>query len=265
MDQTTYPTCDDPECVIEGYQPHTTNYARCKHFSTGKAPAEPYDLEDLRTECRLAWSDGIKGDAPMLKLANGPLRGYSVPEPEGKVWQGAWFDDAGQQVLVTYEINDEGIAEYSGSKTMADIATDVANSSFDAEREHGDEPDVDIDALPAEEACEFLKLDNERRVRELFEASEGQADLSNAFDLLEVQIMLRHLIAAAGPKVKLETELDFGNEVSLKLDDIEDKYEKFREAREIAEREAMLQGGPRPVHQGRVTMPPRRIRRQGRG
>jgi hypothetical protein len=224
---------------------------------------QPPDLEELRTECRLAWQDGIKGDAPMLRLANGPLRGFIVPEPEGRTWQGAWFDDAGQQVLVTYEINDEGIAEYSGSKTMADIATDVANGEFDKVREH-DAPDVDLASMPAAEARDFLALDNARRVSELLETSGGQADLTNAFDMLEIQIMLRHLIHAAGPKVELEAELEFGNEVSIKLDDIEDKYEKFAAAREIAERQAMLQGGPRaPVHNGRVTMPARRIRRGG--
>lgn len=223
----------------------------------------PSDLEDLRSECRVAWQDGIKGDAPMLRLANGPLRGFIVPEPEGRTWQGAWFDDAGQQVLVTYEINDEGIAEYSGSKTMADIATDVANEQFDTEREH-DTPDVDLEALPAAEARDFLALDNQRRVKELLEASGGQADLTNAFDILEIQIMLRHLLHAAGEKVELESELEFGNEVSLKLDDIEDKYTQFAAAREVAERQAMLSGGPpAPMHNGRVTLPARRIRRGG--
>lgn len=225
--------------------------------------AQP-DLEELRTECRLAWFAGQPADPPIIKFVGGPLRGFSAPMPvEGTIWQGAWFDDAGQQVLVSYEINDEGIAEYSGSKTMADIATDVANSEFDKEREH-DAPDVDLAALPAEEARDFLALDNARRVSELLEASGGQADLTNAFDMLEIQTMLRHLIAAAGPEVQLESELDFGNEVSLKLDDIEDKYTQFAAAREVAERQAMLQGGPpAPIHQGRVTLPARRIRRGG--
>ena len=230
------------------------------------SPTDTPALEDLRTECRLAWFDGQPADPPLVKFVSGPLRGFHAPLPtEGTIWQGAWFDDVGQQVLVTYEINDEGVAEYSGSKTMADIATDTTNAEFDKLREH-DEPDVDLEALPAAEARDFLALDNERRVKELLEASGGQADLTNAFDILEIQIMLRHLLHAAGEKVELESELEFGNEVSLKLDDIEDKYTQFAKAREVAERQAMLSGGPpAPIHNGRVTLPARRIRRTQRG
>lgn len=224
------------------------------------------DLEDLRTECRLAWFDGSPRNAPTVSFVSGPLRGFAAPWPgEGRIWQGSWFDDAGQQVLVTYELNDEGVAEYSGSKTMADIATDTTNAAFEGLRDHGDEPDVDLEKMPAREARDFLKLDNERRRTELFEASEGQVDLTNAFDLLEALVLLRHLVGKDA-ELSLGATLDFENQVSLKLDEIQTKYEEFQAAREVAQRQAVLQGNAppgTPIHNGRVTMPARRVRRGG--
>lgn len=224
-------------------------------------------LADLRAECRDAWIPRDKEALIWWELANGPLRGERVPEPaEGRTWQGTWFDDAGQQILVTYELNDEGVAEYSGSKTMADIATDTTNAAFEPLRDHGDEPDVDLDKMPEHEARDFLRLDNERRRTELFEASDGQVDLTNAFDLLEILTLLRHLVAFTSSPLELDATLDFENQVSLKLDEIQTKYEEFTEARDIAQRQAVLQGNAppgTPIHNGRVTMPARRVRRGG--
>lgn len=224
---------------------------------------ESQSLKDLREECRLAWwavAPKLE-DTPPLPLMGGPCRGLVAPYPaEGTTWQGSWFDDAGQQILVTYEINDDGVGEYSGHKTMADIATDVTNAQFDAERE---QVEVDLEAMPALEARDFLHLDNERRKDEILETSGGGVDLTEYFYGLECLVLLRHLTIAKGPEFAIEATLDFENMVSLKIDEIEDKFEEQRKALEIAQRQAMLQGQPTgpPQHQGRVTMPPRRIRR----
>lgn len=227
----------------------------------------PPSLEELRAECITAWLEGYLEGQRKLDLADGPLRLHQVPYPkEGKIWQGAWFDDAGQQILVTYEINDDDVGEYSGSKTMADIATDTTNAAFEPLRDHGDEPDVDIEAMPRLEARDFLVLDNERRRQFLLEESEGQVDLANSFDSLEILVMLRHLVHAKGSEFEVTTTLDFENQVSLRLDEVETKYAEFSAARDEAMRRAVIQGNAppgTPVRQSRVTMPPRRIRRGG--
>ncbi|MGA9527151.1 MAG: hypothetical protein WBS24_03435 [Terriglobales bacterium] len=221
----------------------------------------PPTLEQLRAECRSAWHHDVRDDVTQWFLANGPLRGELVPAPlDGKAWQGTWFDDFGQQILVTYEMNDEGMAEYSGSKTMTDIATDVANEQFDKER--GD-AEVDLDTMPAAEARDFLAEDNARRIAKLMENTGGRVDLSDFFVPFECVIYLRHLVHALGPERELDATLDYENAVSLKLDEIEDKMVQQQAALETAQRQAMLQGQgpPRPIHNGRVTTPARRIRR----
>jgi hypothetical protein len=226
-------------------------------------------LEELREECKTAWREQ-NPNAPLAMLINGPLRGLEIPVPDvGRSWQGSWFDDAGQQVLVTYEFADDGenaVWEYSGSKTMADIATDVANASFEEDRDHGDEPDVDLESMPALEARDFLVLDNDRRRQHLLEVSEGQVDLTNTFDSLECLVLLRHLVAAKGHEFQVEATLDFENQVSLQLDEVEQRYSEFADARDRAMAEAVVRGNAppgTPVHRGRVTLPPRRIRRDG--
>lgn len=231
---------------------------------------ETPSLEELRAECRIAWWEP-NPRAPGTTLVNGPLRGLEIPVPDvGRSWQGAWFDDAGQQILVTYEFADDGenaVWEYSGSKTMADIATDVTNAEFEDVRDQGDEPDVDLEAMPAREARDFLRLDNERRKTGLEVASEGQVNMEHTFDSMECLVLLRQLVMAKGSEFELAATLAFENEVSLELDRMEDRFHEFEEARQVAIREATLRGMTPPpggpVHNGRVTLPPRRVRRGG--
>lgn len=83
---------------------------------------------------------------------------------------------------------------------------------------------------------------NEIRVRDLEAKSGGQASLENAFDALKMLVLLEHVAVELG--VIDRANLDFEGRRADMLSKIETQYEQMLKARDMAERQARLAGGP---------------------
>jgi hypothetical protein len=94
---------------------------------------------------------------------------------------------------------------------------------------------------------------NEKRVRDLEANTNGQVDLTNSFDALRILTFIEHITMSLG--IQDEAELDFQGRRSDMLDKIEDSYQKMMAAKEAAERQARLAGGPVGMRDGRPMRP----------
>ena len=90
--------------------------------------------------------------------------------------------------------------------------------------------------------AELLRESNEVRIRDLEAKTNGQASLENAFDALKMLVLLEHISLELG--VKDGAELDFEGRRAEMLTKIETQYAQMLAAREAAERQARLAGGP---------------------
>lgn len=236
------------------------------------------DAETLairRSECIDAWEDNAPEDSGFIELRGGILDGFNVRWAEGESdWSGAYYDDEGRQIMVRYVMGEDG-PEPGGTKLMTDIADEAIADQFPS---GSVEPDVvDLDQMTAAEATEFLIEDNDRRVTELMELSGGQVDLTNAFDTLFIKVYLRHLVEWTHEKLANAARLDFEDQRSRLLDEVTDKMAAMQAEREKMVNQARLMGGQGapmmmgpngpvpvpagPMHQGRGTLPSKRVRR----
>lgn len=237
---------------------------------------DPDKVSEFRAQCAQGWLDNATDGWELGTLRGGPLDTMAAPRNAGaSEWRGAWCTDEGRPVLVAYEwVKDEGDehwhGEYAGVVDISELATDTMEAEFDKERAHPeDEPEpVDLETMTTEDALAFLVDDNARRITELFEISNGQLELDNAFDLAFVKIFVNRILNFMSPKMHTEASLEYENHRSRAIDEIEDKFLKFQDERERAMAQARLsmQGSPPgamppPGAMERVTLPPRRIRR----
>ena len=98
------------------------------------------------------------------------------------------------------------------------------------------------DAMDESDAALLLGEMNEKRIRDLEAKTNGQVNLDNAFDALRILTFIEHIVMVLN--IKDNAELDFQGRRSDMLDKIEDQYVKMMAAKEAAERQAKLAGGP---------------------
>jgi hypothetical protein len=241
----------------------------------------PADIDKLRAECRQSWTDMAEKNSLWSPLRGGPADGEYAPR-HGPTFSGSWVTDRGDVVLLTYEWVQDGTGEpdspidcygefagMSNTRLLADETMDAEFEKIRAEAEAEPEP-VDLETMTTEEALAFLTEDNARRVTELYELSDGQVELDNAFDLAHVKIFVNRILLFMSVKIHTEAQLEYEDHRSRKLDEIEDKFNKFQDERERALAQARLQvsqgpppGMAPPGMQERINLPPRRIRRGG--
>lgn len=238
-------------------------------------------LLEFRAQCAAEWMDKAEEGWTTGMLRGGPLDSMAAPRNVGvSEWTGAWANDEGEPILVTYEWvkdeeDDRWFGEYAGTRKVADIASETMESFFAGERgapEEELEP-VDLDSMSTEDALAFLREDNARRVAELFELSGGSLDVehSSELDVGFLKIFVRRILTVMSTKMLTGAELEYENFRSQFFDELEDKFNKFQDERDAAMAQArlslqgpppgmpgMVPGGPAPE---RVTFPPRRIRR----
>jgi hypothetical protein len=234
---------------------------------------DPDKLGEFRQQCAQAWLEHAKEGWELGMLRGGPLDTMAAPRnPGAKDWRGAWADDTGRPILVSYEwAKDEGEehwhGEYAGTRDLTDLASETMEDEFEKERAQPEPELVDLDSMTNEEALAFLKGDNERRITELLELSDGQLDLEHAHDLMFVKIFVNRILLFMSPQIHAEAQLEFENLRSCKFDEIEDKYNEFQAEREraLAQARLSMQGPPPgmapPGVAERVVLPSRRIRR----
>jgi hypothetical protein len=230
---------------------------------------DPQELARRRSECIDAWEDNAPVAAKRIVLQGGPLDQYSVLWGDGaEDWTGTYYNDAGDMVLYRYEMGEDG-PEYSGVQLITDIA-DAATGAhepgpLDEETRPENLPTLDLETMTAEEATDVLIEDNDRRVTQMREATNGQVDLTNAFDILFLKVYLTHLVEEGSPSIAGEARLDFEDQKSRMLDEIIANFEKMQAEREkmMAQQRLAVQQAPpmAPVHQGRVTLPGSGVRR----
>lgn len=233
----------------------------------------PETLAAMRADCRQQWAMPATEDPESFRevtLHGGPLDKEAVFWHRGEnLWSGSWFKDDGTMILVRYELTGLADAEYAGEQSMTDLAYEVADIAFEGARDSATEagaPElegIDLETMSTDDALEFLLEDNERRVAEFKENTEGQVDLSDAFDITFVRVFLDHLVRHTSAKVYTEASLEFEDRRSRLLDKVEEQYVAQLKQREAAMAQARLmgQGGPPPGAMRPVAMPPRRIRR----
>jgi len=86
----------------------------------------------------------------------------------------------------------------------------------------------------------FLKDDNERRVREMKERTDGKVNLDGAFDSLRATTYLKHLCVEMG--VLDRADFDFEGQRSVQLDKIEAEVTEHEEKMRAALAQAKLMG-----------------------
>ena len=199
-------------------------------------------------------------DSPStVRLCGGPLDGREINDMVLDHYETQAIIDSDVWAIVRYERNPDGEMEYVGAKSIADIATQATQPPA--------EPClVDLESMSVTDATAFLRDDNERRIAELLEATDGAVDLTNAFDILYVRTFVTEILKGLSTKGFEAANLAYEDERSTLIDVISDKYEAFQNEREAALARAKLavEAGPPPgtvQHNGRITMPSRRVRR----
>lgn len=231
------------------------------------------DIEKLRKECRQTWTEKADPKADWWPLRGGPADGETAPR-SGPTFSGNWVNDKCDVVLLTYEWvkhDEEWYGEFAGMSNTRLLADQTMEASFDQERGEPEPEMVDLEAMTVDEALAFLIEDNERRITEFFEISDGQIDLEHAVDLdvKFIRIFVNRILGFMSPKMHTEASLEYENHRSRHIDEIEDKYNKFQDEREQAMAQARLSmqgpppGMPAPGAMERVKLPPRRVRRGG--
>jgi hypothetical protein len=100
----------------------------------------------------------------------------------------------------------------------------------------------DSEEYTTEEAAAVLYRSNEARVKELEETTNGQVSLENAFDALKMIVLLEHIARATG--CFEPAAFVFEAKRAEMLTKIEATVADMREARDAAQRQAVLTGGP---------------------
>lgn len=229
------------------------------------------NVEQLRAECRTIWSANVKPPAEWWPLRGGPADGEQAPR-YAPTFSGNWVNDKGDVVMLTYEWvkeGDEWYGEFAGMKNTRLLADEVVEDQMSQERGEAEPEMVDLEKMTTEEALAFLKDDNERRITELFELSNGQIELDRSadLDLACVRIFVKRILLFISPKMHVEAELEYENHRSRYFDEIEDKFTKFQDEREkaLAQARLSMQGPPPgmgpPGSEPRIAFSPRRVRR----
>lgn len=247
MDPIEYPPCTDPDCVIEDIPEHTTNYARCKHFSPDPIGTETQSAP-LCTDPVDCIDDPHFQDDPRCT-------GWQVSylRPEDKV---RYIPDGKVHIIDRRKDDDSGWWLLDEDRNAAGGLADTvwwATNQWEVYREpvDGELPDLpdiaelDLDSLTRDEIGQMATLvheSNELRVQALENHADQPGSLENAFDGLKILVLLEHIAEQAC--VSEMANLDFEGRRSNMIDAIEEKFRKGQEAMKAAEAAQRLAGGP---------------------